>query len=139
MALPGLSSPRVRFAVAAGVVASAIIGMVVFSLRGSTAYYVTPGELAAGTVRSNEHVRVAGKVVPGTIQKRGSTTAFDVTDGKTKVSVVTEDLLPDTFGAEVEVVAEGAMTKRGVFSAAKVLAKCPSKFTSKTSAMRPSG
>jgi cytochrome c-type biogenesis protein CcmE len=139
MAIPGLSSPRVRFAAAAVVVAVAIVGMVVFSLRGSTAYYVTPGELAAGEARGGDHVRVAGTVVAGTIRKTGSTTSFDVTDGTSKVAVTTEDLLPDTFGADVEVVAEGAMTDRGVFSAAKVLAKCPSKFTAKTSANQPSG
>ena len=122
------SNPRVRFAVAAGVVALAVLGMVVFSLKGSTAYYMTPGQLAAGPVRATDHVRVAGNVVEGTVVKEGPTTRFDVTDGKNAVTVTTEDLLPDTFAAGVEVVAEGAMTDRGVFSASKVLAKCPSKF-----------
>lgn len=132
-------SPPIRFAVAATVVVAAIIGLVVFSLRGSTAYYVTPGELAAGPVRTTDHVRVAGKVVAGSILKEGSTTRFDVSDGTAKLAVTTEDLLPDTFAAGVEVVVEGAMTERGVFSAAKVLAKCPSKFTARTRAARPSG
>jgi cytochrome c-type biogenesis protein CcmE len=129
-----MSNPRVRFAIAAAVVALAIIGMVVFSLKGSTAYYVTPGELAAGPIRTNDHVRVAGNVVDGTIARNGSTTTFDVTDGTDAVTVTTEDLLPDTFAAGVEVVAEGAMTTRGVFSASKVLAKCPSKFKAKVQA-----
>ena len=139
MALPRLSSPPIRFAVAATVVVAAIIGLVVFSLRGSTAYYVTPGELAAGSVRTTDHVRVAGKVVAGSIHKHGSTTTFDVSDGTATLAVTTEDLLPDTFAPGVEVVAEGAMTDRRVFSAAKVLAKCPSKFTARTRAARPSG
>jgi cytochrome c-type biogenesis protein CcmE len=139
MATSPFSSPAARFAAAAAVVVVAIIALVVFSLRGSTAYYVTPGELAAGPVRTTDHVRVAGTVVAGSIHKEGSTTMFDVTDGTSKVAVTTEDLLPDTFAPGVEVVAEGAMTRRGVFSAAKVLAKCPSKFQARTRANRPSG
>lgn len=138
MAIPR-RSPQIRFAVAATVVAAAIIGLVVFSLRGSTAYYVTPGELAAGPVRTTDHVRVAGKVVAGSIHREGSTTTFDVSDGGATLAVTTEDLLPDTFATGVEVVAEGAMGERRVFSAAKVLAKCPSKFTAKSRASRPSG
>lgn len=141
MATSRFSSPAVRFAAAATVVAAAILALVVFSLRESTAYYMTPGELAAASVRSVEHVRVAGKVVPGSIHKQGPTTTFDVSDGKAKVTVTTEDVLPDAFAADVEVVAEGAMTDRKVFSAAKVLAKCPSKFTVQDppSAARPAG
>jgi cytochrome c-type biogenesis protein CcmE len=141
MATSRFSTPAVRFAAAASVVAAAIIALVVFSLRGSTAYYVTPGELAAAPVRTVDHVRVAGKVVPGSIHKQGSTTTFDVSDGKAKVTVTTEDVLPDAFAADVDVVAEGAMTDRKVFSAAKVLAKCPSKFTVSPppSAARPAG
>jgi cytochrome c-type biogenesis protein CcmE len=131
MATSRFWSPPIRFAAAASVVAAAIIGLVVVSLRGSTAYYVTPGELAAAHVRPTDHVRVAGRVVAGSIHKQGSTTTFDVSDGGATVAVTTEDLLPDAFAPGSEVVAEGAMTSRRVFSAAKVLAKCPSKFTVK--------
>ena len=80
MATSRFWSPPVRFAAAASVVAAAIIALVVFSLRGSTAYYVTPGELAAAHVRPTDHVRVAGRVVPGSIHKEGPTTTFDVSD-----------------------------------------------------------
>jgi cytochrome c-type biogenesis protein CcmE len=131
MATSRFSTPAVRFAAAASVVAAAILALVVFSLRGSTAYYVTPGELAAAPVRTVDHVRVAGKVVPGSIHKQGSTTTFDVSDRSATVAVTTDDVLPDAFAPGAEVVAEGAMTNRKVFSAAKVLAKCPSKFTVK--------
>src|SRR5213594_3561298 len=103
MATSRFWSPPVRFAAAASLVAAAIIGLVVFSLRGSTAYYVTPGELAAAPVRTTDHVRVAGKVVPGSIHKERSTTTFEVSDGTAKVAVTTEDLLPDAFAPGVEV------------------------------------
>ena len=44
--------------------------------------------------------------------------------------MTTEDALPDTFAADVEVVAEGAMGS-GAFSASSVLVKCPSKMEAK--------
>lgn len=126
-----MPSPRARFALAAAAVALSVIGLIAWALSGSTAYYRTPAELAAGPTKANERVRVAGKVVDGSVVREGTTTNFVVTDGKAQVAVTTEDLLPDTFGAGVEVVAEGGMTARGVFSATTVLAKCPSKFKAK--------
>ena len=107
---------------------AAVGGLVFFSLSGATAYYKTPAELNTEGPAAGQRVRVAGKVVAGSVARRGAETDFDVTDGKATVNVTTRDILPDTFGAGVEVVAEGAMTEQGVFSAATVLAKCPSKF-----------
>ncbi len=124
-------TPRLRFAVAAGIVVAAIGGLIFFSLSGATAYYKTPAELNAEGPSSGKRVRVAGKVVAGSVTRQGADTDFAVTDGKATVNVTTRDILPDTFGAGVEVVAEGAMTEQGVFSAATVLAKCPSKFKAK--------
>ncbi|MGH2704165.1 MAG: cytochrome c maturation protein CcmE [Actinomycetota bacterium] len=124
-------SPRGRFAIAAAVVGASVLGLIAWSLSGSTAYYRTPSELRAGATPAGDRVRVAGKVVPETIDRDGKTTTFSVSDGKATLPVTTEALLPDTFGSNVEVVVEGGMTKRGVFSASTVLAKCPSKFKAK--------
>jgi len=107
-------------------------GLIAWSLTASTAYYKTPSELLSGSVPAGETVRVAGKVVDGSITRQGAETAFSVTDGKGSVKVSTADLMPDTFGTGVEVVAEGAM--RGeTFSASTVLTKCPSKFKARVS------
>lgn len=127
-----MTAPRARFGIAAGVVAVSILGLISWALSGSTAYYLTPAELAQGGTGSNERIRVAGKVVDGSVIQKGPTTSFVVTDGVAEVEVKTDDLLPDTFGAGVEVVAEGSMTDGGVFSASTVLAKCPSKFKGKS-------
>jgi cytochrome c-type biogenesis protein CcmE len=126
-----MAAARIRFGIAAGVVVVSILGLIAWSLSDAIAYYRTPAELAAGGTQLNERVRVAGYVVEGSVVKAGPTTIFSVTDGKAELAVTTEDLLPDTFGAGVEVVAEGAMTSRGVFAASTVLAKCPSKFKAK--------
>src|SRR6266540_81686 len=113
-------SPRVRFGIAAAVVALAIVGLIGFSLAGATAYYRTPAELLAGSYKANTRVRVAGVVVKDSVVKKGAETSVTIADGKASVPVTTDALLPDTFGAGVTVVAEGAMNTRGVFAATDV-------------------
>lgn len=123
-----MPSPRARFGIAAIAVIVSVGGLVAWALTGSTAYYRTPSELAAGPTLPSERVRVAGKVVEGSVTTQGTTTNFAVTDGRSEIEVTTEDVLPDAFAPGIEVVAEGAMSPSGVFSASAVLAKCPSKF-----------
>ncbi|MGH2771928.1 MAG: cytochrome c maturation protein CcmE [Actinomycetota bacterium] len=124
-------TPRTRFVVAAAVVVAAIGGLIAFSLANSTAYYKTIAELTSAEPSPQEKVRVAGKVAPQSISRNGAVTTFSVTDGKAALPVTTGDLLPDTFGAGVDVVAEGVMAE-GIFSASSVLTKCPSKFKART-------
>jgi cytochrome c-type biogenesis protein CcmE len=131
-----MASARARFAIAAGVIVLSIGGLIVWAVSAAPVYYRTPTELLSGQGDPSQRLRVAGKVVPGTITKQSGTTRFAVTDGTSRVDVKTADLLPDTFGPNVEVVAEGAMTKGGLFSASTVLAKCPSKFKAKQTASR---
>lgn len=125
------NSGRIRFGLAAAIVVASIAGLITWSLSTSTAYYKTPAELVQNTTDPNERVRVAGKVVAESITRRAGQTTFAVSDGKANLNVTTQDVLPDTFGTGVEVVAEGAMTKAGTFSASSVLTKCPSKFKAK--------
>lgn len=128
------SSGSFRFGVAAAIVVASIAGLITWSLSASTAYYKTPAELTQGPIDPQERVRVAGKVLAGSIGRRGGLTTFAVSDGKADLKVATEDVLPDTFGTGIEVVAEGAMERTGVFSASSVLTKCPSKFKAKVPA-----
>ena len=127
-------TPTARFSIAAGVVVAAIAGLIVWSLRSSTAYYVTPTELAAGEKSGPRNVRVAGRVVDGSIVQHGPTTRFDLTDGVSVLTITTQDVLPDTFAADIETVAEGGLIEPGVFSASTVLVKCPSKFEAELAA-----
>jgi cytochrome c-type biogenesis protein CcmE len=122
-----------RFSLAAGVIVISIVGLIAWSLSGTTAYYRTPSELTSGDFEAARSVRVAGKVVPGSIQLDGPTTSFAVTDGSSQVDVTTTDALPDTFAGDVEVVAEGAMGS-DAFAASSVLVKCPSKMEAKLAA-----
>ena len=131
-----MASARTRFGIAAGVIVVSIGGLIAWAATAAPVYYRTPTELLSSKSDPAQRLRVAGKVVPGTIKKDNRTTEFAVTDGRNLVEVKTADLLPDTFGPGVEVVAEGAMSKGGFFSASTVLAKCPSKFKAKQTANR---
>ncbi|MDQ4148450.1 MAG: cytochrome c maturation protein CcmE [Actinomycetota bacterium] len=124
-------SATARFALAASIVVAAIGGLIVWSLSGSTAYYRTPAEIAAEPVRPTQTIRVAGKVVSGSVSQSGDTTAFAIADAGAAVNVTTQDILPDTFRDGVEVVAEGNLTGAKLLTASNVLVKCPSKFEAK--------
>jgi len=117
---------------AACVVALAIGGLIGFSISGATAYYRTPAGMNAGSYAPNHRIRVAGVVVKDSVLRKGAETS-SMGDGKATLAVTTAALLPDTFESGVTVVAEGAMTAGGVFTATDVLAKCPSKFSAKVS------
>lgn len=133
-------SARSRFTMAAGVIVASIAGLIAWSLSSSTAYYVTPSELASGvkgadlTPSGGGTFRVAGNVVDGSIERNGAVTTFALTDGVSEVPVTTRDVLPDTFASGVETVAEGGLTSEGTFSASSVLVKCPSKFEAELAA-----
>src|SRR5579863_10096718 len=123
-------SPRVRFGIAAAVVVIAVAGLIGFSLSGATDYYRTPAELLAGSYKANQTIRVAGVVDKGSIVHKGVETTFTITDSHVSLPVTTDAVLPDTFAAGVTVVAEGAMAA-GTFDASDILAKCPSKFSTR--------
>ena len=127
-------SPTARFAVAATVVVAAIVGLIVWSLSRSTAYYRTPAEIAAGPFQPTQTIRVAGKVFPGSISHRGDITAFTLAHGPATLDVTTQDVLPDTFQPGVDVVAEGRLAGSRLLSASNILVKCPSKFEAKLAA-----
>jgi cytochrome c-type biogenesis protein CcmE len=127
-------TPKRRFVIAAGVIVASILGLIIWSLSGSTAYYKTAAEVASGKAEPDRVIRVAGKVVAGSVSHKGGATRFAIADGDASVPISTAVSLPDTFAPGVDVVAEGAIDHRGLFTASDVLVKCPSKFKAKLAA-----
>lgn len=117
------------------VIAALMIGFV--SMQGSAVYYVTVAEFHAKQAMltaGDKELRVAGKVIPGTISKNQanvgvSFVAMDKADPSKTIKVSYARIPPDTFKDEAEVVVTGTY-KDGVFSANEMLAKCPSKYSS---------
>jgi cytochrome c-type biogenesis protein CcmE len=142
MESPTAASPkrRAKFVVGGGIIVCALLGLVVWAMArpNATSFYYTTSELRAASVAAGaEEYRVNGNVVPESVVNEGLRTTFDITDGATEVTVVTDETLPDAFwtameagSSEVEVVAQGRYDGDR-FTASQVLAKCPSKFKAK--------
>lgn len=128
--MPLRLSPKIAVSVAILITAFSVL--VALSFRGSMVYYLTVTEfLHDPPTDLDEHFRVNGKVVEGSIQKEAGILGarFEMTDGDQSMAVIFRKELPDTFVDHAEVVVEGKM-KDGVFQAQTLLAKCPSKYES---------
>ena len=137
-ARPALPGRHLKLIVAGGAVALGIAYLIITALQTSTVYYITVGELLQkGPAAGHQQVRVAGDVVPGSVEKidAGLALRFQVYDATGQMPVYYKGgPVPDIFGDEVQVVVEGKVGPDGTFQASTLLAKCPSKFESETSA-----
>lgn len=133
-ASPAFPGRHLKLLVAGGAIALGIAYLIVTALQTSTVYYITVGELLQrGSAARTQQVRVAGDVVPGSVEKIDSGLAirFLVHDGSGQMPVYYKGgPVPDIFGEEVQVVVEGKVGADGTFQASTLLAKCPSKFES---------
>ncbi|MFN2588522.1 MAG: cytochrome c maturation protein CcmE [Actinomycetota bacterium] len=139
MESPTAASPkrRAKFVVGGGIIFFALVGLVVWAMarQNAISFYYTTSELTSGPVAAGaEEYRVKGNVIPESVEEDGLRTIFDITDGKTTVTVDTTEPLPDAFwtamdagSSRVEVIAQGRYDG-STFTATQVLAKCPSKF-----------
>jgi cytochrome c-type biogenesis protein CcmE len=123
---------RLKLLIAGGTILIGVCYLIVTALQTSTVYYMTVGELMArGSAPSTQQVRVAGDVVPGSVERidAGLALRFQVHDGSGEMPVYYKGgPVPDIFGDQVQVVVEGKVGPDGTFQASTLLAKCPSKF-----------
>jgi len=113
-------------------VVAACVGYLVYSASGASAeYYLTVSELRSQQPSAGD-VRVAG-VVQNDIQRTdgGLHVRFTEKDGTASVPVDYTGTLPDIFKPGITVVADGRLGADGVLHARAVLAKCPSRFSTK--------
>jgi cytochrome c-type biogenesis protein CcmE len=109
----------------------ACVGYLIYTASGGSAeYYVTVSELQSKA--TSGFVRVAG-VVQDDVQKTngGLHVTFTEKDGTASLPVDYSGTLPDIFKPGITVVAEGKLGSDGVFHARTLLAKCPSRFSTK--------
>jgi cytochrome c-type biogenesis protein CcmE len=119
-----------KLIILAAVIVAAIGYLIFTAVQTSAVYYLTVGELlAAGPTVHGQPVRVAGNVVPGSIQREPTSLVvqFEAEDASGRIPVTYRGVLPDIFGDSVEVVVEGKY-QDGTFTAATLFAKCPSRF-----------
>lgn len=120
--------------IAVVVVLAVISWLAITGVRSNKSYYVTIKELQAmGPKVYTRHLRVAGSVVPGSIQRDGTHMNFELVEKTTttntlKVSYTGEDPAPDTFKDNALALAIGTYGHDGVFHATQLQAKCASKY-----------
>lgn len=122
--------PQFRIWILVVLSASAVLALVLSSIRGIEVPYVSAAELASVKDRN---VRVAGKVAVGGIESDGAgdvSIRFALIDDKgDTVTVDYTGVRPDAFREGAQAVAEGNFdASRGVFLAEILQAKCPSKY-----------
>jgi len=113
-----------------GAIILLVVGWLIYSnIEGSTAYYLTVGELMAGGP-SDRMVRVSGLVVGQTIDwdPQEMTLRFEIADESGSLPVLYEGIRPDMLQDGAQAVVEGKHTPSGLFEATAVLLKCPSKY-----------
>lgn len=107
----------------AAVVAAGLLAL--SALKDQAAYFYSPSDLARAADVAGRPIRLGGMVVRGSVARAGDgvTTHFVVTDNVRTVPVTYRGVLPDLFREGSGVVAEGALTRSGLFVASDILAK----------------
>lgn len=121
----------VRIGIAVIVVLGAIIYLAVSGVQANKSYYVTIQELQGmGNKAYTRHLRVAGNVQPGSIQRNGSDAHFVLVENNLTLPVAYqgEEPPPDTFKDNSQALAIGTYGRDGVFHATQLQAKCASKY-----------
>ncbi len=118
-----------KFIFGGAIIVLAVGYLIVSSIGGSTAYYLTVEEVKAQGP-SERTVRVAGTVVGESIEWNAQELLlrFNIADDSGSLAVIYHGPRPDMLRDGAEAIVEGRYTERGSFEASNLLLKCPSKY-----------
>jgi cytochrome c-type biogenesis protein CcmE len=126
-----------KFAALIVIIIGTLVWLATANVGETQTYYKTIEELKTmGDKASSKRLRVAGDVVKGSIERKGSEVAFILSgEGQQlRVRYTGSEPLPDTFRDGAQALAEGKLGEDGVFQAGKIQAKCASKYAPKNGA-----
>jgi cytochrome c-type biogenesis protein CcmE len=127
-----MKNKGMRNIVAASIIILAVVGWLAFTgAKDSKSYYVTISELQSmGGKAYTRHLRVAGNVQPGSIERVGTNAHFILLEQgrKLDVSYQGSEPPPDAFKDDAQALAIGTYGRDGVFHATGLQAKCASKY-----------
>jgi len=129
-----------KFAALITVVVGTVVWLGFVGSTESKTYYKTISELGQmGNQALGKRIRVGGDIESGSIQRVGSQVQFVLIQDKLrlKVAYTGTDPLPDTFRDGAQALADGKLDHDGVFRAAKIQAKCASKYEAKPGQLAP--
>jgi cytochrome c-type biogenesis protein CcmE len=122
---------RAKWVVGIALIVIGIGGLAAWAIAspGAVSYYATPSEISVqGQKAMGRQLRVGGRVADGSLERRGGSVRFTVSDGHNSVPVTYRGDVPDTLKPGTDVIAEGMLQPGGTLVASRVLAKCSSKF-----------
>jgi cytochrome c-type biogenesis protein CcmE len=125
------NSQTVRILIAVIVIIGTVTWLAVTGVQANKSYYVTISELnAMGNKAYTRHLRVAGNVVPGSIERGGTNAKFQLVEQGRILNVAYSgaEPPPDTFKDNAQALAMGTYGRDGVFHATQLQAKCASKY-----------
>ena len=128
-----------KFGALVVVIIGTLVWLATAGVGESKTYYKTIAELKTMQDGGSKRLRVGGDVEKGSIVKTGSQVEFILTGENQKLKVVYSGIepLPDTFRDGAQALAEGKLAADGTFHAAKIQAKCASKYGAKPGAVGP--
>ena len=127
-----------KFAALIVVVIGTLVWLAFAGSGDSKTYYKSIDELSQmGDRAYGTRLRVGGDVATGSIQHVGGKVLFTLKqDSRTlQVAYAGIDPLPDTFRDGAQALADGRLDPDGVFRAARIQAKCASKYEAKPGQM----
>ncbi|HWB32407.1 MAG TPA: cytochrome c maturation protein CcmE [Acidobacteriaceae bacterium] len=130
-----------KIVVAVVIVVGAVAWLSWTAVAENKEYYVTIGELnSMGNKAYSRHLRVAGNVEPGSIQRDGTNAHFVLLEQGRKLTVNYRGMEPppDTFKDDAQALAVGTYGRDGVFHATELQAKCASKYAPAKPGEKPS-
>ena len=122
---------RKKFVIGGAIIVIAVGYLAYMGFASSATYYYTVSEFVARQSSINgTNVRVNGQVMSNSVNKEpgGLTLRFTITEGGENLPVVYQGITPDAFKDGSDIVIEGSLNSAGVFEAANILTKCPSKY-----------
>ena len=129
-----------KFAALIVVVIGTLVWLATAGMKETQTYYKTISEVGKmGNDAYSQHLRVGGDVEAGSIKRVGNRTQFVLIQDKERMNVVYTgtDPLPDTFKDGAQALADGKLDHDGVFRAARIQAKCASKYEAKPGSLAP--
>lgn len=117
---------RILLIVSVVVVGAALLTLVLTSFTGALVYFHTPTEIGIKSAEfAGRKIRIGGVVQEGSLVKEPGTShiTFLVTDGKKRLKVAYDGMVPDLFREGQGVIVEGIWHPGKPFQADTILAK----------------
>tara|TARA_B100000029_G_C17354649_1_gene880245 strand:- start:236 stop:664 length:429 start_codon:yes stop_codon:yes gene_type:complete len=115
---------RIVFLITTLILAAVIVFVILKSLEENVVYFFSPTEIYnKADISFDKKIRIGGLVKNNSIEKKGASVNFVITDLNREIVVTYKGIVPNLFSEGKGVVAEGKLEDRKFFVAEKILAK----------------